>query len=143
MIEDLAVVGALLLAVPLAIAAVVAVAIGLPFGAVTVVLAIDAVLAAFVTDRWPLVPGVVLVGLLVDLVVRRTAPGRQRRVAAILTPAGVVLAYGLSLLALGDLAWTPTLLLGTAVAAGLIGWVIGVLLPAVAALPVPPGKSSA
>ena len=129
-VEDLAAVGALLLAVPLAIAAVVAVAIGLPFGAVTVVLAIDAVLAAFVTDRWPLVPGVVLVGLLVDVVVRRTAPGRRRRVAAILTPAGVVLAYGLSLLALGDLAWTPTLLLGTTFAAGLIGWVIGVLLPA-------------
>jgi hypothetical protein len=136
-VEDLAVVGALLVSVPLAIAAVAAVVIGLPFGAVTIVLAINVAVAAMVADHWAFVPGVVLVGLFVDLVVARTTARRRRPVAAILTPVGVVLAYGLTLLVLGELAWTPTLLIGATVAAGLIGWVIGVLLPAIEAVPEP------
>jgi Tol biopolymer transport system component len=140
--EDLAAAGAMLLAAAVSVAAVAAVAIGLRFGAVTIVLAVAAALAAVIGDQWQLVPAVVGVGLLVDLVATRLPPGRRRPVAAVLTPVGVVLAYGLTLLAFGSLAWSPTLLLGTAAAAGLIGWVIGVLLPAIEAVPDPPPASA-
>ena len=130
-LEDLAVAGVLLFSVAFAIAAMVAVAIGLPFGAMTTVLAIDAVLAASVTDGWRFVPTLIVMGLLVDLVLTRSPAGWRPRLAAILTPAAIVLGYGVTLLLMGSFAWTPTLLVGTALAAGLIGWVIGTLLPGV------------
>ena len=71
-VEDLAAAGAMLLASAVAIAAIAAVAIGLRFGAVTVVLGVAAVAAAFIGDHWPLVPAVLLAGLVVDLVDRKS-----------------------------------------------------------------------
>jgi hypothetical protein len=53
----------------------------------------------------------------------------RRQLAAILAPAGVILAYGLTLMAVGSFAWAPTLLVGTAITAGLVGWLLGTLLP--------------
>jgi hypothetical protein len=44
-----------------------------------------------------------------------------------MAPAGFVLAYGLTLLAMGGLAWSPTLLVGTSAAAGLVGWVVAMI----------------
>jgi hypothetical protein len=108
------------------------IAIGLPFGAVTVLVAINAVLAAVNGDGWRFIPALILAGLLIDVLLTRTRPSQRGRVAAILAPVGLVLGYGLTLLVLGTLAWSPTLLVGTAVAAGLLGWLIGALLPVVA-----------
>jgi Tol biopolymer transport system component len=134
-LEDLAVAGVLLLAVAFALGAMTVVAIGLPFGAVTILVAINAVLATINTDGWRFIPALILAGLLIDVVLTRMPPARRGRLAAILAPVGLVLGYGLTLLVLGTLAWSPTLLIGTAVAAGLIGWLIGVLLPVIAKAP--------
>jgi len=142
-VEDLAAAGALLLAAAVAIAAIAAVAIGLPFGGVTIVLGVAAVLAALIGDEWQLIPAVIAVGVLVDVVVMRAPRRRRRAVAAVLTPIGVVLAYGFTLLAMASLAWSPTLLLGIAAAAGLIGWVLGVLVPAIDAVPDQPTGETA
>ena len=129
-LEDLAVAGALLLAVAVAVAAMVAVSMGLPFGAVTIVVMVDAVLAALVSDGWRFLPAFLAVGLVVDLLLTRVPRGRRRTVAAMLTPTGLILGYGLTLLAMGSFAWSTSLLLGAALAGGLVGLVIGTLLPA-------------
>jgi Tol biopolymer transport system component len=127
--EDLAVAGVLLFSVAFAIAAMIGVSIGLSFGTVAIVVAIDGLLAASITDGWRFVPSIVVAALVVDLILARTPARRRRQLAAVLTPAAVVLGYGLTLLAMGSSAWSSTLLLGTALAAALIGWVIGALLP--------------
>ena len=147
-LEDLAVAGVLLVAVAFALGAMTVVAIGLPFGAVTILFAISAISAILATadgDGWRFIPGLILAGLVIDLLLTRMRPARRGRLAAALAPVGLVLGYGLTLQVLGTLAWSPTLLLGTAVAAGLAGWLIGTLVPIVArgdaAVPATTGES--
>ena len=140
-LEDLAIAGALLVAAAFAIGAMVAVSIGLPFGAVTIVLAVGALFAAIVGDGWRFIPALVLIGLLIDLVLTRIPRLHRRRVAAILTPAGLVLGYGLTLLAVGSLSWTTTLLIGVGIAAGLIGWILATVLPVASQREGPPATT--
>jgi TolB protein len=120
--EDFAAAQSLIFGVALAAIALLLLALGAPFGAFTVALLIVFALAALPTDEWRFLPAALLAGLVVDGLVR-SAPARWRsRVAAAGLPGLALLAIGLTVGLTGTLAWSVTLLLGVALAAGLIGW---------------------
>jgi Tol biopolymer transport system component len=119
--EDLAVAQALLFAAVVAIVALLLVALGSPLGGFTVALTIMVALAALPSDQWRFVPGAILVGAVVDVIVRAARPSRRASVAATALPALAVLALGVTLGLTGALAWSVTLLLGVTASAGLIG----------------------
>ena len=64
-------------AVILAIVALLLVALAAPIGSFTVVLTLMSALAALSTDNWALLPGAVVGGAIVDLLVW-SVPGRRR-----------------------------------------------------------------
>jgi Tol biopolymer transport system component len=119
--EDLAAAQTLLFAAILAIVALVLVALGSPLGGFAVALTIMVALAAIPSDQWRFVPGAILAGAAVDVLVRAVRPSRRARVAATALPALAVLALGVTLGLTGSLAWSVTLLLGVTTSAGLIG----------------------
>ncbi len=117
---DLAAAGLLLRAILLAVLALLLVPLGPPFGALAVLLGLDALFAATVAGQWVFVPAAVVAGLLVDLAVAQSTR-RRAWVAAAGVAAGSVVAQAATLFALGTSGWTLTLWLGTALAAGLAG----------------------
>jgi WD40-like Beta Propeller Repeat len=120
--EDFAAAQSLIFGVALAAIALLLLALGAPFGSFTVALLIVFALAALPTDEWRFLPAALLAGLIVDGLVR-SAPSRWRsRVAAAGLPGLGLLAIGLTVGLTGTLAWSVTLLLGVALASGLIGW---------------------
>jgi len=95
--------------------------VGRFFGAFAIAFALDAVLAALTSGEWRFVPAAVIGGLLVDALVWIAPVRRRPLVAATAFPAILALTIGASLAVTGDLGWTPTLLLGTAVAGSVFG----------------------
>ena len=86
--------------------------------ALTIVVAAGAVL----TDQWRFIPGAIVVGLLVDGLVRSVRQRWRTRLAAAALPALTLLALGFTIGASGSLAWSLTLLFGVALASAAIGW---------------------
>jgi TolB protein len=122
--EGLGTAAMLLVAILISLAAVV-VRIGPPFGAFALILGISTALIAGMHDQWRFVPAAIVGGLIVDLLVRHAPPDRKAHVAGAGLPAAVVLGTGLTVVATTGLGWSPTLLLGVALAGTAIGWVLG------------------
>ena len=125
--EDLAVAGTLLHALLVAGVAVVLTGLGPIVGATATLLAIDIGLAALIGDEWRLLPAALILGLLVDLTIRRLRPDRRSRAAAALTAAAFVAVLVLTLGVAGSLSWSVTLAVGAILLAGGAGWAIGAL----------------
>ena len=123
--EDLGVAALLIEAIATAFVAVIVAAVRPPFGSYTVVLAIATLLAASQADGWRFVPAAVVGGLLVDILVRLAPEQRKASAVGAATAIVVVLAPAATVVATSELGWTPTLLLGVGLAAGLGGWCLG------------------
>jgi TolB protein len=137
--HDLAVASLLIQAAVMAVVALVLVSIRPPFGSFALVMGIATALAASQLDQWRFVPASILGGLLVDLVVRFAPTHRKALAAAVAAPVVVVLGAGATVLATTGIGWTPTLLLGVAFAAGVLGWgLAGVVRPRPAVLDITP-----
>jgi Tol biopolymer transport system component len=122
--EDFAAAQALLFGLALAILALLVVALGAPLGSFAVVLTIVAVAAAIPGDRYGFIPGAAIAGLIVDGVVGAVGPRWKARTAAAALPVAANLAIGLTIGIAGTLAWSITLLLGVALASGILGWAL-------------------
>jgi Tol biopolymer transport system component len=120
--EDLAAAQALLFGIGLAFLGLLLVALGAPTGSFGLAVAIVVAAPAVISDEWRFLPWAIVAGLVVDALVRLVAPRWRARVAAAALPALTLLALGIAIGAAGTLWWGVTLLLGVAVAAGLIGW---------------------
>jgi hypothetical protein len=101
------------------------VATSAPFGSITLSLTLAAAIIAIPTEAWRFVPMGLATGLAVDVAAWRSPTAWRGRAAGATAGAVFVLATGATVLATTGLFWTPTLLLGIALAAGIVGWVIG------------------
>lgn len=122
--EDLAAAQALLFGLALSVAALLLVALGAPFGSFAVVLVIAVASAAIPSDEWRFLPAALVAGLIVDTLVRSVRLRHRSRVAAAAFPFVATLAFGISVSIGGTLAWSTTLLLGVALASGVLGWAL-------------------
>ena len=125
--KDLGAAAMLITATVLAAVVALLVATSAPFGSITLALTLAATIIAIPTEAWRLVPVGLATGLAVDVAAWLSPASWRGRAAAATAGAGFVLATGAAVLATTGLAWTPTLLLGVALAAGAIGWAIGSL----------------
>jgi hypothetical protein len=130
--EDLAAAGALFEALLLSIVVLAVVRVGAPFGTVAVILGLATLTAAVGSAEWRFIPAAVILGLLVD-VLMRLGPGRFRpAIAGAGAAAALVLGSGLTVMVTTRLAWSPALLLGVALAAAALGWALsGLIVPAI------------
>jgi hypothetical protein len=118
---DLAAAMTLLWALALAVVALLLVGVGAPLGGFTLALGLLVAIAAVPSDQWQFLPAAIAAGIATDLAVR-FGPVRQRdRIAAAALPALGVLALEATLSTAGTEAWSVTLTLGVAFAAGLLG----------------------
>lgn len=115
----------LISATVLAMVVALLVATSAPFGSIALALTLATAIIAIPTEAWRLVPVGLATGLAVDIAAWRSPAAWRGRAAAAIAGAGFVLATAAAVLATSGLAWTPTLLLGVALAAGAIGWGIG------------------
>ena len=123
--EDLGAAGMLISAIFLAIVVLVllvALRAAVPFGAVAFIMALSTAVAAITSGEWRFVPAAVIGGLLVDLLIRLTPRRLQARVAGAGATAALVLGAGATVVVTTGLGWSPTLLLGVAMASAAIGW---------------------
>jgi Tol biopolymer transport system component len=98
-----------------------------PFGAVVVALGISTLLAATQVDGWRFVPAAVIVGFIVDLLLRPTPVDRRVAVAASAAAVGLVVVVAGTVDRTTAIGWSPTMVLGIALAVGVAGWAIGAL----------------
>jgi hypothetical protein len=98
-----------------------------PPGSFTLVLTLATALLAAPGGEWRYVPAGLVAGLAADAVAWLVRPPLRGRAAAAAAATTFVLATGIISLSTTGLEWTPTLLLGVGLAAGLIGWGIGTL----------------
>jgi hypothetical protein len=98
-----------------------------PPGSFTLALTLATALIAAPSGEWRFVAAGLLAGLAADAAAWLARPPLRARSAAAAAAAAFVLAAGALSLATGGLEWTPTLVLGVALACGLIGWGIGTL----------------
>jgi hypothetical protein len=126
--EDLGVAAMLISALALALV-VGLVALSRPgFGAVALTLGISTALVASVSGEWGFVPAAIVAGLVVDLVLRLTPERWRVAVGASAGAIALVAAAAAGAALDAGIGWSPTLLIGVAVAAALGGWVVGSLL---------------
>jgi WD40-like Beta Propeller Repeat len=126
--EDLGVAMMLISALSLALVIGLLVKTGPPFGGVAVATGIAAILASGASDEWRFVPAAVVAGLLVDIALRFVPERWRVMVGASGAAVAVVAAMAVGVALTGGLGWSPTLVIGTATAAGVSGWGIGALL---------------
>ena len=109
----------------------------LPFGALTLVLAINTAMVCVFSDQYRLVPVAFVAGLFADLFIKFFNPSPERhgalRIFAFLVPFVLYLGYFIELMALDGITWTIHLWLGSCFLAGIVGLVLSYLL-------VPPQK---
>ena len=95
-----------------------------PLGSFTVLVAVPFAMATVLSDRYRFIPGLIVAGLIVDVVARAWPAGRSRlgdALAAFLVPA-VLFALYLATVAISDgLGWSIHMWLGAIVIAGAIG----------------------
>ena len=125
--DDLGAAAMLLSAMLLAMMAVVVVQAGWTFGALTLVCGLGVALITIPVQEWRFLPVGLLVGLVADVAVWRSSPGLRRRVGGAVTAAALVIGFGVATLATSRLGWSPTLLLGVATGATVVGWGIGAI----------------
>lgn len=123
--ENLAAASLLITAALVAVVLVLLSGTRLPFGSMTAAGLIGFALASAPAQEWRFVPVGIAVGLVADVLAWRADAGWRARLVGATAAAGVVLGSGLVILLTGRLAWTPTLLIGVAVAAAAAGWAIG------------------
>jgi Tol biopolymer transport system component len=123
--EDLGAISALLTAVLVAGVAALLGVLRPPFGAFALLLGGSTAIIAIQVDAWRFIPGAVVAGLVVDALLVRASVPRRPSVAGAASASGLLLGIGLTVVATAALGWTWTLLLGVALAAGILGWVIG------------------
>lgn len=126
--EDLGVAGTLFAAIMLAIVIVVVVRLRAPFGAVAVVMGATTVFGAIASDGWRFLPGAIVGGLIVDVLVRLAPLAWKASVGGAGAAGMLVLSAGATVIFTTGLGWTPTLLLGAALACAAIGWGLGALI---------------
>lgn len=111
----------------------------LPFGALTLLLGLNALAMSFMGDEYRLVPAAAAAGLLGDLLVRRLRPARDNpwalRLFAFALPALYTLALFTALALTDYVWWSVHLWLGAVVMTGLVGWLLGLLVS-------PPGSAA-
>jgi Tol biopolymer transport system component len=123
--EDLAVAGALLLAIVLAVLVLAAFRVGgAPFGSVGLTLGLSTLVPVIGNGEWRLVPAAVVLGLLVDVLARLAPARRKAPIIGAGAAAAMILAPGLTVMATSALAWSPTLLIGVTLAAAAMGWAL-------------------
>jgi hypothetical protein len=126
--EDLATAGLLLTAILVAFMAVLLASIGPPFGAFAVLIAGPALLYGAAADGLQFIPGAVVGGLVVDLLVR-FAPDRWKvAVAGAGSAAAFVVGAEVTVALTTGLSWSASLLAGVVVASAAIGWGLAVTL---------------
>lgn len=125
--EDLGVASMLLSALVLAIVVVSVVQTGWSFGSFTLALSLAIALIAITVEAWRFLVVGPVIGLAVDVALYRSAPRHWAQVAGATAAAGLVLTSGLVILATSQLGWSPTLVLGVASAAGVLGWGVGAI----------------
>lgn len=96
----------------------------LPFGAYTALVAVPAAMATVLEDEYRFIPGVIVAGLVAD-VVTRAWPARRSRIGdalvAFLVPAVYFAFYFLTVALTSGIGWSIHLWLGSIVIAGVIG----------------------
>jgi Tol biopolymer transport system component len=128
--ENLAVAGAILEALLLAVVVLAVVRVGAPFGTVAVILGLATFVVVIPNGEWRFIPAAMIMGLLVDILMR-LAPARFKPgIAGAGAAAALVLASGLTIMTTTVLAWSPTLLLGVTLASAAVGWGLsGLIVP--------------
>jgi Tol biopolymer transport system component len=126
--EDLATAGLLLTAMLVAFIAVLLASIGPPFGSFAVLLAGPAVFFGAAADALQFIPGAVVGGLVVDLLVRFAPDRRKVAVAGAASAAAFVVGAEVTVALTTGLGWSASLLTGVVVASAAIGWGLAVTL---------------
>jgi Tol biopolymer transport system component len=126
--EDLATAGLLVTAILVAFIAVLLASIGPPFGSFAVLIAGPTALFGAAADGLPFIPGAVVGGVVVDLLVR-FAPDRWKvAVAGAGAAAAFVVGAEVTVALTTGLGWSASLLAGVVVASAAIGWGLAVTL---------------
>ena len=112
----------LLGAIVLAFIVFLVVVAGAPFGAVAVILGLATAVVAVGSGEWRFLPAAVIAGLVVDILIRLASDQRKPLVGAAAAAASLVLSAGFTVGLTTGLGWTPTLLIGVALAATLAAW---------------------
>jgi Tol biopolymer transport system component len=120
--EDLATAAMLITATVLAVVAVLLASIGPPFGAFTVLIGGPTALVAAAGDQTRFIPGAIVGGLVVDILVR-FAPDRWKIVAAGAGSASVyVVSAEVTVALTSGMGWSASLMAGVVVAVAAVGW---------------------
>ena len=103
----------------------------LPLGSLTIVFTLNAVLISVLEDRFAVIPGAFVAGLLADLLGRWLRPSYQRsfafRLYAFAIPVVVYACYFATLAWTTGIAWTLHLWFGSIFLAGGVGWLLSYL----------------
>jgi Tol biopolymer transport system component len=126
--QDLGVAAMLLNAFGLALIVGLLLGVRPPFGAVAVALGVSTALVATQSGGWRFIPAAMIVGLLVDVVVRFAPDARRVPLGAAVAALGLVAAVAGGVAVTSGIGWSPTLLVGVSVAVVLGGWAIGALI---------------
>ena len=104
----------------------------LPFGSLTFIFTLNAVLMSFMQDHYVLIPFIAIAGLIADLLLVQLKPSVTRpdalRVFAFTVPIVLYLSYFLALQLTVGISWTIHLWLGSTVGAGIFGLLLSYLL---------------
>ena len=126
--RDLGVATMLASALTLAVVIALLVKTGPPPGGVALAIGIATALAAASAGGWRFVPAAIVAGVVIDIALRLTPPRWRVMVGSAGSALGLVVAVAAAVAATTTIGWTPTLLIGVAVAATVAGWAIGALL---------------
>lgn len=96
-------------------------------GAITLVLVLASALAAAPDGEWRFVGAGALAGVLADLAAGLSPTSLRGRAAGAAAAGGLVIGSGIVAAATTGLEWTPTLLLGVALAGSMLGWSLGAI----------------
>lgn len=104
----------------------------LPFGALTLVLTLNAAMVGVFAYQYELIPSAFVAGLVADLLITFLKPSVKRhdslRLFAFVVPTVLYLGYFLTLMMLSGMTWTIHLWLGSCILAGLVGLLLSYLL---------------
>jgi hypothetical protein len=104
----------------------------LPFGSLTLVFGLNALLMSFMQDQYRFIPGAVVAGLAADLLLRWLRPSAVRSAALRLFAGGVpVVFYGMyfvTLIVTSGVEWAVHLWAGSVALAGIAGWLLSYLI---------------
>lgn len=103
-----------------------------PFGALTLILTLNAALMSVLSDQYALVPAALVAGVIADVLVWRLKPSALRtfefRIVAFAIPVVFYGLYFLDLLFTKGIGWSVNLWMGSIVIAGIIGLLLSYLL---------------